>query len=426
MMVETKYNRTYTDAWDFRTSDTKEYTHSYHNYPAMMIPQIARKLIEDYAPKGKLELIFDPYMGSGTTLVESKLKGINSIGTDLNPLARLISKTKTTNFDINEIENKIQLLNSQIKNYKGSTKVNLEHITNVDFWYSPENTSELNYLTQIINQFSTDIKDFFLLALSECVREVSYTRNGEFKRYRMAKEKIPSFKPNTFKLFIDKLERNKKGLIEFNKKQNSSSAIVSSFNTVFGIPSEEIKEGSVDLVVTSPPYGDSRTTVAYGQFSRWANEWFKFENAKTLDKILMGGSKIKEFSLQTNSISKELKSIKEADEKRYYEVLSFLDDYYKSICNVSKVIRIGGRICYVVGNRNVKGVQIPLDYFTIETFERNGFKHLDTFVRSIPNKRMPNKISPTNKKGVNVTTMVNEFIIVMEKQKQVANNVYKK
>ena len=77
-----------------------------------------------------------------------------------------------------------------------------------------------------------------------------------------------------------------------------------------------------------------------------------------------------------------------------------------------------------MGNRNVKGVQIPLDYFTIETFERNGFKHLDTFVRSIPNKRMPNKTSPTNKKGANVSTMVNEFIIVMEKQKPVANNVY--
>lgn len=415
-MVETEYKRTYTEDWDFRTSDTKEYTHSYHNYPAMMIPQIARKLITEYAPKDKLELIFDPYMGSGTTLVEAKLKGINSIGTDLNPLARLISKAKTTNYNITEIENHIQLLISAIKNYNGNTNSDLEHITNIDFWYSKENTSELNFLTETINTFSENIKDFFLLALSECVREVSYTRNGEFKRYRMPKEKISSFKPNTFKLFIDKLKRNKKGLIQFNKKQNNSTAVVSSFNTVFGIPSEQIKEGSVDLVVTSPPYGDSRTTVAYGQFSRWANEWFKFENAKTLDKFLMGGSKIKEFTLQTSSISKELKLIKEADEKRYYEVLSFLDDYYNSICNVSKAIRIGGRICYVVGNRNVKSVQIPLDYFTIETFERNGFKHIDTFVRSIPNKRMPNKTSPTNKKGANVTTMVNEFIIVMEKQ----------
>ena len=170
------------------------------------------------------------------------------------------------------------------------------------------------------------------------------------------------------------------------------------------------------MVVTSPPYGDSRTTVAYGQFSRWANEWFKFENAKSIDNILMGGGKIKDYDLQTESISTELKMIKEIDEKRYFEVLSFLDDYYNSICNVSKSVRNGGRVCYVVGNRNVKGVQIPLDYFTIETFERNGFKHLDTFVRSIPNKRMPSKNSPSNVKGVLVSTMVNEFIIVMEKK----------
>ncbi len=108
-------------------------------------------------------------------------------------------------------------------------------------------------------------------------------------------------------------------------------------------------------------------------------------------------------------------------EKRYYEVLSFLEDYYNSIYNVSKVIRNGDRICYVVGNRNVKGVQIPLNYFTIETFERNGFKYLNTFVRNIPNKRIPNKTSPTNKKGKNVSTMVNEFIITMEKP--VANTI---
>ena len=38
--------------------------------------------------------------GSGTTLVEAKLKGINSIGTDLNPLARLLSKTKSSVYDL--------------------------------------------------------------------------------------------------------------------------------------------------------------------------------------------------------------------------------------------------------------------------------------------------------------------------------------
>ncbi|UAB82273.1 DNA methyltransferase [Marixanthomonas sp. SCSIO 43207] len=410
-----EYKRTYTDEWDFRTSDTKEYTHSYHTYPAMMIPQIARKLIQDYKPKGKLENILDPYMGSGTTLVEAKIQGINAIGTDLNPLARFISSVKTTNFNEGLIEKYFSKTINAIENYKRPENVDLDHITNVDFWYSKENAEELYYLTNIINTYPETIRDFFLLALSECVREVSYTRNGEFKRYRIAKEKLHLHNPQTFKLFINKIERNIKGLEDFNKINNKSKVVIADFNTVNEIPKHYIKEGSVDLVVTSPPYGDSKTTVAYGQFSRWANEWFKFENAKKIDNLLMGGTKIKDFTLKTESIKNELKEIKAIDEKRYYEVLSFLDDYYKSITNVSKAIRKEGRICYVVGNRNVKGVQIPLDYFTIEAFEANDFKHIDTFVRSIPNKRMPNKTSPSNKKGANVTTMVNEFIIIMEK-----------
>ena len=79
------------------------------------------------------------------------------------------------------------------------------------------------------------------------------------------------------------------------------------------------------------------------------------------------------------------------------------------------VIRKGGRVCYVVGNRTVKDVQIPLDYFTAEIFEKHGFKHEITYVRSIPNKRMPSKTSPSNKKGANVSTMTEEYIVIMTK-----------
>ena len=42
------YPRTYSSEWDFKNVNTKEYTHGYHNYPAMMIPQIARKLLNEY------------------------------------------------------------------------------------------------------------------------------------------------------------------------------------------------------------------------------------------------------------------------------------------------------------------------------------------------------------------------------------------
>ena len=81
------------DSWDFRTADTKADTHCYHSYPAMMIPQIAARLIAEYGKRAKT--LFDPYCGTGTSLVEANIKSINAYGTDLNPLARLIAETKT-------------------------------------------------------------------------------------------------------------------------------------------------------------------------------------------------------------------------------------------------------------------------------------------------------------------------------------------
>ena len=62
----------------------------------MMIPQIARKLLNEYRPEGHFGLLFDPYMGSGTSLVEASVQGIDSVGTDINPLACLIAEVKTT------------------------------------------------------------------------------------------------------------------------------------------------------------------------------------------------------------------------------------------------------------------------------------------------------------------------------------------
>ena len=73
------YKRTIDDRWSFKTADTTEFTHCYHNYPAMMIPQVARTLIKEYKPNDGVTLLFDPYMGSGTSLVEANICGVNAI-----------------------------------------------------------------------------------------------------------------------------------------------------------------------------------------------------------------------------------------------------------------------------------------------------------------------------------------------------------
>lgn len=411
------YNRKIDNFWSFKTADTKEFTHCYHTYPAMMIPQVARKLLDDYAPEGNLSLVLDPYAGSGTTLVESSIKGIKSIGTDLNPLARFMSRVKNTHYNLEEVRTAVATITAEVMLYNATEVKNTDfsRISNFTFWYTEDSLFKLSYLNQIILELKPEVQDFFLLCLSETVREVSFTRNGEFKRYKMSEKQLEKFNPDVFLTFEKKVQRNIKGLEAFNATGTVNLASVYDFNTSNGIPPEVLPEGSVDMVVTSPPYGDSHTTVAYGQFSRWANEWFSFDNAKSLDRILMGGTKSKEVKFETESIKEELEAIKALDEKRYFEVISFLNDYWDSIQNVAKVIRKGGRVCYVVGNRRVKAVQINLDYFTAEMFEKCGFKHEITIIREIPNKRMPSKNSPTNKTGVKVETMSNEYIVILTK-----------
>ena len=85
--------RTDTDDWTFNGSSTRDYTHVYHDYPARMIPQVARKLIHLYGQSAKT--LYDPYCGTGSSLVEGLLEGLDVFGTDINPLARLIAESKT-------------------------------------------------------------------------------------------------------------------------------------------------------------------------------------------------------------------------------------------------------------------------------------------------------------------------------------------
>lgn len=248
------YKRTIDNKWSFKDSNTKEYTHCYHTYPAMMIPQIARTLIEEFSPAQGIQLLLDPYMGSGTSLVEASIKGINAIGTDLNPLARLISKVKTTHYVEKDIQYYLNIIQTYLFEYKEELveKRNFDNISNYSYWYSEDSLMRLSYISQIINNNTpAELRDFFYTALSEVVREVSFTRNGEFKRFRMPEEKIKTFKPDVFRLFEEKVIRNIQGLIQFNKENKHSKIEIYNFNSSICIPEEIIKPNSVDMVVTS-------------------------------------------------------------------------------------------------------------------------------------------------------------------------------
>ena len=408
------------ETWDFRTADTKRYTHCFHPYPAMMIPQVAGRILDEFGKNSKL--LFDPYCGTGTSLVEANLRGINAIGTDINPLARLIAKVKTTIIPLNKLDLYLKNFKDFIFSLRFTSIKNdiiIPRFKNIDYWFKKETQYWLALIKKYIDKIDDqDIKDFFKVAFSETVREVSLTRNSEFKLYRMTQNQIKKFNPDVLSIIIQKLMRNRQGMAEYvSIKKNNASSRIYDFNTVYTIPESILPQESVDIIVTSPPYGDSRTTVAYGQFSRLSNQWLGLEEFNNVDKRSMGGVRRKEFrKFNFEPLDRVLLEISEIDRKRVYDVVSFYSDYERSINNISKVVKVGGIVAYVVGNRRVKGIEIPNDEITREFFERNGFQHVKTIIREIPNKRMPKRNSPTNVAGITDSTMNYEYIVILRKE----------
>ena len=404
------------ESWDFRASDTKEYTHCFHTYPAMMIPQIARKLLKTYGIEGGW--LLDPYCGTGTSLVEASLFGMHSVGCDINPLVRLIATAKSIPICLSTLDETLSKLNDhlfQVEFQEGKVPdAPIPEIPNLAYWFSEEVIRYLAYLRAWVNKVEDEtVQNFILVAFSETVREVSYTRNGEFKLYRMPAEKLEGFKPDVFGIFGKKLNRNRNGLAAFLEKRKNVEVSVSNANTVDGELPMPRPLGGYNVVITSPPYGDSQTTVAYGQFSRLAAEWIGLPNARKIDKLAMGGQHSKE--ILTNSvIAPAIDKIRLVDEKRAREVSAFYIDFGRSINSIAQVLSPRATICYVVGNRQVKGVMLPTDEFVVDTFRQHGFTHKATIVRNIPNKRMPKKNSPSNVAGATATTMHEENIVICQ------------
>ena len=396
-------------------------THGLHPYPARMIPQVAGKLIDKYAKDSDV-VCFDPFCGSGTVLVESKLRTIKSIGVDSNPLAILISKVKVTPISSEA------LLRERSATFKGitddiasSSNVEIPKIKNLDYWFKPEVSTALALIKNNIDAIrDNDVSDFYKVCFSLTVRKVSNTRPGEFKLFRIPENKLKSHKPDVVRVFFDTVDSNIHKMSEFFEylKENdvASKVIKGDTRSLMDLCPDVIYEGCSNLLVTSPPYGDSHTTVAYGQFSRYSAAWLGFEDEEVwkMDKNSLGG-KVFTISddLESPTLSDTLELIAKSDKFRAKETYSFFRDLDECFGKISKVMKQGNsHICFVLGNRTVKRVQIPSDKILIELGKKYGFKHLDTKHRGIPNKHMPARNAPENVSSLMGDTMSKENIVI--------------
>ena len=277
---------------------------------------------------------------------------------------------------------------------------------------------------QIKQVTDLNTQNFILLAFSETVRIVSNTRNGEFKLFRMNAEKVASFMPNVFAEFYKILDRNVAKMQDFIKAcSQTKSKVAVSFDDTRKL--ETIPDDSVDLVITSPPYGDSRTTVAYGQFSRLSLQWLDLDyttqqEVSNIDKNLLGGKpythKEQWSFLQSPTLVATLEKIAEKDVFRADDVFSFYVDLDKCLYSITKKMTKNSYQFWVVGNRTVKLEKLLTDKIIEEMSVKYGLKHLFSFNRKIINKVMPSVNSPTNEVGARVKTMTAETVVVLKKE----------
>jgi len=173
--------------WSFvecKPSDTGKWTHDYHRYPAKFIPQLVEKLFGEYV-SGEDVHINDPFYGCGTTIVTAISKGFKASGTDINKIAYLITKVKSTPIEPDYLDRKIKQFLSQAK-YLESAQTTLfhrnieplipeNHIERIDYWFTEKNKIELGKILRVIYEEDDEtIRDFLLIAFSHVPKFPSF------------------------------------------------------------------------------------------------------------------------------------------------------------------------------------------------------------------------------------------------------------
>lgn len=391
---------------DFPTEKASFGRYGIHDYPAMLHYLVVRYILDNFASNKKT--LYDPFCGSGVSLCEGLRKGMKVYGTDINPLALLIAQVRCSNyqgFQFNNLEEEIKKSTPDVPNVK-----------NINYWFKDYVIEDLGKIRNVIKKHTEKpYYNLLLVAFSQTVRDVSNNKKGEFKRFRLDLKKLENFNPNVISTFINNLS-------DFYRRLNSDKLInakeyyLFKEDTTKGIPFNE----KIDIVITSPPYGDSRTTVAYGQFSSFSLDWLQglnpFGDADLrLDNESLGGKKINRNISFSETLQNTYFQLKLLNSKRAEDLKSFYLDLFEACSNIVKVLNKNSVVCFVVGNRTINRLQIPMDEIVKEIFEYLGLEHKITLVREIHNKRMPLQNSPTNISGDKVDTMRHEYIVIMKR-----------
>ncbi len=390
-------------------------THGLHIYPAKFIPQIPQFCIQKFSnPSG---IVLDPMCGSGTTLVESMLLHRKAYGIDINPLARLLSKVKTTPLDLELLPKEVNAIREFLKTQMGDNRKNkfeVPHFPNLNYWFDSHVIQDLAHLQHyILNIADSAIRDFFLLILVSIIRDVSLADRDQLHpartKYSRAKEHRTI---NTSEVFKKALASRLPSVREFSKYDFSDVAVelIGGDATRINCPTK------IDLAVTSPPYVNALDYVRIHKLEAFWAGLLTSDEIHPLHQQFIGTENVyKEFyNNLPRSESEELNSliakIASFDRKRAGIVSLYFSRMFENLHEVYQLLRPGGYYCIVIGSNNIRNIHIPTPKLLIEFAETEiGYQNPMNFSYDIINKRL--KI-PRAQHGGNIKK---EWIIILQK-----------
>jgi DNA modification methylase len=332
--------------------------------------------------------VLDPFAGVGTTLVEAVEHGHDAIGFEINPYAALASRIKASAHLIPYGSLLIELARFETFYYQKASNGYMPRSeapkgfkTRAEF-YSPQVLNKVLIVQDFISSIEDDsLRDVFRLAFaSTMVRYSNYSYEPSLsRRVTAGKQAINDFQVE--QEVSKKLREMSEDIawLNYHMPERRSSAKV--INESFFKCSEYVEAGSVDLVITSPPYlnnyhynRNTRPQLYWLGFAQQPSDFNHLENSnfgKFWQTVREQECLDLEFDLPGTDIKERLAELRSLNtEKGIYGgkgwanyAAAYFNDCRRFAERLQFVLRLGGTALVVIGNSILQGVLIPTDLY---------------------------------------------------------------
>lgn len=359
--------------WSFSARDRPHPIEGIHPYPAKFIGELPRALLNILpCPDGCS--IFDPFAGGGTTLVEAQRAGLESIGIDLNPIACLISRVKTSVLPRDLISVGATITAAARED---CPRVKSD-IPNLDHWFKPEVQAAVASILREINKLQEpSLLDALRLSMSSILVRVS--NQDSDTRYAAVEKNI---RPDAvYKLFSNAVTRTHKALSM--RAWDLGPTRVLEADTLQVNPN--IFSKPVGLVITSPPYPNAYEYWLYHKYRMW---WLGFDP----------------LAVKSNEIGARAHFFK----KDAHTELTFWEQMRRTFDLINDVLIQSGHACFVIGRSKIRGKEIDNASIIESVATEIGFDLI---------ARIERPISSTNKSfNLSHANIKSETIVILRKR----------